>query len=144
MKEIATTLFLPLLLIAAIGWSVHTLGDRRILTRPPEAAVEGFVREVITKRYDRALPYLTEEQRRRLSSEDLRRYDEDLERRFGKILDVRGERVSIMPQRAEAVARVCTADGWKAEPFHLVFEEGNWAIVLDEARLRPIRQRNTS
>jgi hypothetical protein len=134
MKEIATTLLLPLLLIGAIGWSIGTFEDRFILTRPPEAAVEGFVRQLLTKRYERALPYLVDDQRNRLSPEDLRAYVEDLETRLGEIQDVRGERVSMTSERAQALAQVRTEQGWKAEPFRLVFEEGAWAVELDEAQ----------
>jgi hypothetical protein len=38
--------------------AVETLNDRETLVSPPDAVAEGFTREVLTKRWDRAQEYL--------------------------------------------------------------------------------------
>ena len=128
---VAAVMALAILLIAGV---VFGLGDSTILVPPPESVAEGFVRELVTRRYERALPYLSEELRAQVSAEDLRKYTEPFKNRSGKILNVRGEPGRMAGDRAEAYAIVeAKSGGVMRFAFELTRQKGVWAISkLDE------------
>lgn len=120
--------------LGVVAASVFGLGDRSVLVPPPEAVIEGFVRELATHRYSPALSYLRPELARSAGADSLRVLASRLESRAGSIRDVLGEPGRRDERRAEARAVV------RAErverlvlPFTLVFEEGAWSIASLDA-----------
>jgi hypothetical protein len=102
---ISLTIAAALALIAGV---VFGLGDTTVLVPPPEAMVEGFMRELVTKRYERTMPYLSQELRAEVRPETLKEVTDRLRQRAGEIRDVRGEKGWIQGDRAEASARLKT------------------------------------
>lgn len=75
------------LLLAAGLFAVELLDDRELFVPPPDAVAEGFTREVMTKRYDRARAYLLEPES--VSNDQL----EALQQRLGEPQNVETETV---------------------------------------------------
>jgi hypothetical protein len=124
--------------LGIIGAVIHGGGDRQLLTPPPEAAVEGFVREVVSGRYANATPYLSDRLSERVSEAELRAARKSLEARFGKIEDVRGDEGRMQADRASALAALKTyRSGWRSLRFGLVYREGVWKIDALPAEMLP-------
>lgn len=119
-----TTVF-TLLLTAAV---IFGLGDSDTLVPPPDSVVEGFVRQVISGRYDRAIPYLSREAAAQMNTGPLKQLKERLDSRAGKVLNVQGEPGIRKDERAEAIAKLQTRNGEIALRFDLIREEGVWSI----------------
>jgi len=99
---------------------------------PPEAIVEGFVRELATHNYERALPYLTEHMLAQTIPLTLEVRINDLERRMGSLRNVRGGLRWSTETRAYAAAE---ADSERAGHITLGFglaRESNGAWRIDE------------
>ena len=60
MKRVMAMALTVLLLFGGSLAAVELLHDRELFVSPPDAAAEGFVREVMTKRYVRAKAYLAD------------------------------------------------------------------------------------
>ena len=60
MKEIAGVIMATALLIGMSALAVERFDDRETFVSPPDAVAEGFVREVVTRRWDRARTYLAD------------------------------------------------------------------------------------
>jgi hypothetical protein len=116
--------------LGAIGVVVELTGDGHILVPAPEAAGEGFLREVETERFSRALPYLSEQLRSSVDEEDLRQLLISLEQRHGSIEDVRGDESTIDGDRAGAVVTIKTDSGEVPLRLHLRREKHLWKISV--------------
>ena len=125
-------LYVPLAVavgLASVALVVFGLGDRETLVPPPEAVVEGFVRELETGRYERATAYLGEELSGRVGAEQLEGWTRRLLERTGDVLDVEGVPGWHTDARAEAYAVLTTERA--GEPrlrFTLAREQGVWKI----------------
>ena len=129
MKAIWAVLLVFAVTMGLLAGIVFGLGDKTIFVPPPEAVVEGFMRELATGRYERARAYLSREVAARTGSEKLRDLREKLRGRTGDILDVRGEPGWHTELRAEAYVRLKTKQaGEPSLRFTLSLEEGVWAI----------------
>ena len=60
MKRVMALALPVLLLFGGSLAAVELLHDRELFVSPPDAAAEGFIREVMTKRYSRAKEYLAD------------------------------------------------------------------------------------
>jgi hypothetical protein len=132
---------LMIIVAATLGLNaliVFGLGDRQILVSPPEAKVEGFVRELNTKRYERALPYLSDELATHVDVDKLKTLTARLKGRVGEIADVRGEPGWMKGDKAEATAEMETERaGTVTLKFGLTRQQGEWAIDgLNDLRLQ--------
>jgi hypothetical protein len=115
--------------LALIAIVVFGLGDATVFVPPPEATVAGFVRELETKRYERAISYLSEERRGKIRPQTLKELTDRLRQRTGEITEVRGEKGWIEGDRAEASARLKTELlGPISLKFALSRKEGIWSI----------------
>ena len=129
MITVAATLAFTALIV--FGWS-----DKQIMVSPPEAKVEGFMRQLSTQRYERALPYLSDELTKHVHADKLRALTERLKSQTGEILDVRGEPGWMKGDKAEAaVALETKRAGTVRLKFGLTREQGEWAIdALNDLR----------
>jgi hypothetical protein len=131
-EAVKTLVYLSLTIAAAlalIAGIVFGLGDATTFVPPPEAVVQGFMRELETKRYERAKSYLSKERRAKVSSETLKELTERLKQNTGKIMEVRGEKGWIQGDRAEASVWLKTELlGWHSLKFALSREDGVWLI----------------
>jgi hypothetical protein len=108
--------------------SIH-LGDRSVLTSPPDAVAEGFVRELASERYERALPYLADSAQSRISVDTLRQY-RAVKLRDETAWDVSSQILSETKANATARAVVRYAEGDSVVfRFPLEFSSGSWSIT---------------
>ena len=123
------------LALAVVAGAVQGLHDRAVLVPPPEMVVEEFVREISLRRWEQARPLLAAPLARRVEADSLRRLLEAVERRVGRIEDVRGRPISDTDETAEAVAEITSARGDRATlRLPLAREHGLWKISgLDAA-----------
>jgi hypothetical protein len=129
MKEMAAVLFASFLLIGATGVAVSQFDDREIFVPPPDAVAEGFAREIVTKRWARARPYLT----RDASDKELAALHKAWEERVGEPTTIEAETISRDRDRALVNVRLQSAKGSEAVAFGLVFEE-EWKVELPAGR----------
>ncbi|HSE21708.1 MAG TPA: hypothetical protein VLB68_08605, partial [Pyrinomonadaceae bacterium] len=115
------------LALCLIGAAVFGANDKETFVSPPEATVEGFVRAIVAGRYSRATPHLSRRASTRIHEAELRNFANEI-KNGTKVLDVRGEPISIIGDVAEAVAIVRTASDERRVAFRLVREEGVWFI----------------
>jgi hypothetical protein len=113
---------------AAVALFVIQRGDVGTFVPPPEAVVEGFMKEMASGRYSRAIPYLSDRLEAQASADTLRTLALGFERQHSRIEDARGEPGWIVGNRAFARARVKTPGGEVVQPFGLVRERGLWGI----------------
>jgi hypothetical protein len=129
MKAIWCLLLCMALALALVAADVFGLGDRHILVSPPDAVTEGFVRELVTNRYEMALPYLSDDLAQQVNAEQLKQATQQLRRRTGRISNVTGEEGWIKGDQAAAGVLLDTE---KAGELHLHFrltrEQGEWAV----------------
>jgi len=104
-------------LFGVCALAVETFDDRETLVSPPDAVAEGFTREVLTKRWDRASEYLAEP----VSTERLR----ELHAALGESDEVEAEIVSRTDEQALVNVRLQDT----SVSYSLEFEQ-EWKIVL--------------
>jgi len=117
-----------LLLVAGIVFGLHDTG---VMVPPPESVCEGFVRALAGTRYERALPYLSDELRTTVSAGTLRDYSARLNDRLGDIIDIQGESGWEKGDSAEAsVMLLSRSVGVRTLRFPLSRGDGGlWAIA---------------
>ena len=140
-----------LLLFLCAGLSVSgiaiRLGDRQTLVAPPGARVEGFLRELQTRRSQLAVKYLSDELRQHAPASGLQQAFLGLEAAFGDVENVDAETLSWDRQSAKARGQLVSINGRRmALDFSLKWERGQWAIEgLPEpfmaTRARPVNRR---
>ena len=125
------TLLVIAVTLAALGFTsvVVVWGrDSAVLVPPPESVAEQFVRQLATRRYDRALQYVDEDSHMSLAT--VRAAAEALHERVGAINVVEGRPGYIAGERASATAALLTEDaGEITEAFTMVRRNGLWKIV---------------
>jgi hypothetical protein len=114
------------LLIGLCAVAVDLFGDRDTFVSPPDAVAEGFVREVVTKRWDRARPYLAEPES--MSNAQLEALQQSWEQRVGNPSTIEAKTISRDDEQALANVQMQSERGSEAVAFALRFEN-EWKIV---------------
>ena len=122
MKEIAGVLVAMALLIGMSALAIERFDDRELFVSPPDAVTEGFVREVVTKRWDRARTYLADPDS--ISNAEI----EALQKSWGDPSTVDAEIVSRTNERASVNVTLKSAKGSEVVAFTLTFD-GEWKIA---------------
>jgi hypothetical protein len=125
-KELVSVLVALALVIAGSALAVEHFDDRETLIPPPDAVAEGFVREVLMKRWDRARPYLAKPES--MSNQDLEVLEKSWESRAGDPWIIEAETISRTDHEALTTVRMQSAKGSEAVSFTLVFDR-EWKIV---------------
>ena len=126
MKEILGVTLAMAVLIGVSALAVEQCGDRELFVPPPEVVAEGFVREIVTKRWDRARPYLAEPES--VSDAQLEALQKAWESSVGDPSEFEAETVARDDAEALANVRMRSARGSEAVAFALRFED-EWRIV---------------
>lgn len=126
MKEFAGVVVAMALLIGMSALAIERFDDRELFVSPPDAVAEGFVREVVTKRWDRARTYLLDPEA--MSNADVEALQKAWERRIGYPSEVEAEIVTRTDERASVNVTLKSANGTMAIALALVFD-GEWRIV---------------
>jgi hypothetical protein len=123
---LSLTIASALVFIAAI---VFGLRDATTFVPPPEAVVESFVHELKTKRYIRAMSYLSPDCRMKVRPLTLKESTERLKLITGEISGLRGEKGWIHGDSAEASVKLKTElSGSPSLKFPLSRRNGIWSI----------------
>jgi hypothetical protein len=125
MKELLSVVVAVALVVGASALAVEQFGDRETFVPPPDSVAEGFVREVLMKRWDRARPYLAEPES--MSNDDLRALEQSWESRVGDPWIIEAETISRTNDRALASVRLQSEKGSDVVAFALVFDR-EWKI----------------
>ncbi|MFN2565654.1 MAG: hypothetical protein ABR499_11715 [Gemmatimonadaceae bacterium] len=118
------------LALGVTAGALFGLRDRSVLTSPPEATAEDFMRKLVTQRYVRAHADLGDDLAQQVTPDSLRSLLRALESRVGTIVDVRGERLWMTDGAARAAAVLETERGEKVEvEVPLEWSGGEWAVA---------------
>jgi hypothetical protein len=123
MKEIAGVLIAMALLIGTSMLAIERFDDRELFVSPPDAVAEGFVREVVTKRWDRARTYLVDPDA--MSDTQI----EALQKSWGDPSTIEAEIVSRTDEQALVNVKLKSAKRSEVIAFELAFD-GEWKIAL--------------
>src|SRR5687768_11829776 len=116
-------------LMVVVG-AVGALHDTGLFVRPPEAVAEGFVRQLVAGRYERAQDYLDGAMKAELDENDLRHFALFLKMRSGDIVDVHGLPRWVNGRKAEASAVMKTAvSGEWSLTLKMIRRQGEWSIA---------------
>jgi hypothetical protein len=126
MKEIAGVILATALLLGMSALAIER-GDRETFVSPPDAVAEGFVREVVTKRWDRARTFLVDPDS--MSNAEIEALQKSWEQRIGDPTEVEAEIVSRSNEQAAVNVRLKSAKGSAILVFALTFD-GDWKIAL--------------
>ncbi|MDP9191348.1 MAG: hypothetical protein M3P06_06570 [Acidobacteriota bacterium] len=128
MKEIAGVILATTLLLGMIALAVER-GDRETFVSPPDAVAEGFAREVVTKRWDRARTYLADPDS--MSNAEIAALQKSWEQRIGDPSEVHAETISRTEDKALVNVNLKSARGSEAHLLALAFD-GEWKIRAGE------------
>lgn len=126
MREIAGVVLATVLLLGMSALAIER-GDRETFVSPPDAVAEGFVREVVTKRWDRARTYLADPDS--MSNAEIEALQKSWEQRVGDPSEVNAETISRTDEQASVNVKLKSAKGSAVLVFALTFE-GEWKIAL--------------
>ena len=135
MKELLGVAIAIALMIAMTALAVEQFGDRGLFVPPPDAVAEGFVRAVVSKRWDRARPYLAEPES--MSNAQLESLQKSWEQTLGAPTQIDAETIARDDRGALASVRMQSAHGSEAVAFALRFDD-EWKIVHTPAVGIPI------
>ena len=127
MKEAAGVFVVAAVLIGVSALAVGPMGDREVFTPPPDAVGEGFLRSVVSSRYDQAREYLVEPDA--VSNDVLSEMEHRIESRIGDVHDVKGEVVSRTDEGALVNVQLKSAGGSDAMGVSLRWEGSEWKVV---------------
>ena len=125
MRKLLAILFAAALLIGVTAVAVEQFGDRELFVPPPDAVAEGFVREVVTKRWDRARAYL--ENPEAVSNAQLEALQRSWERTVGDPSTIEAKTVRRDDAQAVANVEMQSERGSEAVAFALRFDD-EWKI----------------
>jgi hypothetical protein len=122
---------LAILVAAALGaTAAGSRVDRSFLFSPPEAAAEGFLRELQTRRYEQARSYLSAELRGRYGEDDLESWFGRVEQEIGEITEVEGSGSEFEREVATGTVKLETKrSGELPMTFAFVREQKEWRIA---------------
>jgi len=126
MKELAGVILATALLLGMSALAIER-GDRATFVSPPDAVAEGFVREVVTKRWDRARAYLIDPDS--MSNAEIAALQKSWEQRLGDPSEVNAETISHTDEKASVNVRLKSAKGSAVLVFALTFDR-EWKIAL--------------
>jgi hypothetical protein len=126
MKELLSVALAVALLIGVSALAIEKFDDRETFVSPPDAVAEGFAREVVTKRWDRARAYLVDPDS--MSNAEIEALQKAWAQPIGDPDEVEAEIVTRTDEQALTNVRLRSAQGSEAIPFALVFEK-EWKIV---------------
>ena len=134
MRPVGPVLAAVLVALGVAAADVHLLGDRQTLVPPPDSVAEGFVRAAAMGRSDRAAPYLDEELRKKVTTEDLRAYGEKIAGGPGTVREVNAETDWMTDDRASATVLCRSRTGeWRLR-FGLRRDDGGRKVQRHGAR----------
>jgi hypothetical protein len=125
-KEILSVALAVALLIGVSALAVGQFNDRETFVSPPDAVAEGFAREVLMKRWDRARAYLVDPDA--MSNAEVEALQKSWEQRVGNPSVIEAEIVSRTDEQALTSVRMKSEKGTEAVAFALVFEK-EWKIA---------------
>lgn len=126
MKEIVSVTIAVAVMFGVCALAVDRFDDRETFIPPPDAVAEGFAREVVTKRWDRAREYLADPQS--MSNAEIAALQKSWEQRVGDPSVIEAETISHDDAHASVNVRMKSAKGSEAVAFALTFD-GEWKIV---------------
>ena len=130
MKAIFAALAVFVVAMLLVAVAVFRLKDSTVLVPPPESVAEGFARALVAGRYERALPYLSEDLAAEVGIEGLRTMATRLKSRTGEVINVQGEPGWMTEDRADAAATLETESaGYVRLTFPMSRHEGVWSII---------------
>jgi hypothetical protein len=124
---IAAAFILASLLLAAA--SVFGLGDEQILTAPPEAVAEEFIRAVAHDRAGTARSLLARDAERAMEESEIHALSGRFRSRFGRLDRVDG---SVAGRRSDSLIMSVRVQGERADgdvQLWLVREFGQWSVA---------------
>jgi hypothetical protein len=125
MKEIAGVILATALLLGMSALAIER-GDRATFVSPPDAVAEGFVREVVTKRWDRARTYLADPDS--MSNAEIEVLQKSWGQHIGDPSGIEAEIDSRTDEQANVNVRLKSAKGSAVLAFALTFD-GEWKLV---------------
>ncbi|MBK5259239.1 MAG: hypothetical protein JJE51_06580 [Thermoanaerobaculia bacterium] len=114
------------ILIGASMLATETLGDRELFTSPPDVVSEGFIREVVTKRYSRARMSFSNPDA--VSDGDMRRLAGAIEDRVGIPSRFEAETIARDDRHARTKVRLESAKGSFELELSLDWSKGVWKV----------------
>ena len=129
MKGLATAVAFVLAGLLLVAASVFGLGDEQILTSPPEAVAEEFVRAIAHRRAGTARGLLTRDAERAMPDQEIRTLSARFHSRFGRLEHVRG---SVTSRRNDSLVVRARIEGDHADgdvQLRLVREFGAWSVA---------------
>ncbi len=129
MRDLLEICAILLAAFAVTAFALFVLDDTNTLTAPPESMTEGFMRQVASRRFERALPYLDDSLAAATGEDGLARFADELERRRGEIISVRGIPGETREESASSVAELETATGVHRIRCLLALDHHVWHIV---------------
>src|SRR5688500_9135879 len=126
MKELLGVALAMGLLIGVSALAVGQFGDRELFVPPPEVVAEGFVREIVTKRWERAREYLAKPES--ASDAQLEALQKSWDASVGEPTTFEAKTIRRDDAEALANGRMQSARGSEAVAFALRFED-EWKIV---------------
>lgn len=134
MKKLLGILLAAAILIGGTALAVQ-LGDRGTFVSPPDAMAEGFVREIVTKRWDRARAYLLEPDS--VSDAELAALEKSWEAQAGDPSSIEAETITQDYSQALVTVRMRSGRGSEAVAIVLQFDD-DWKVVHTPAVGIPI------
>ena len=125
LTKLAGVVLAMALLVAATEIAARK-NDRELMVPPPDAVAEGFVREIVMKRWTRAEEYLDKE----VAHERLKQLGKSIEAQVGDPIQFEAKTISRTDHDALVNVRLSSGKGSEAIAFALVFDD-EWKIVLD-------------
>ena len=112
--------------LVAISWvAVQRFEDRATFVPPPDAIAEGFMREVVMRRFDQARDYLSEKRQ----GPQVRPLAESIEAQLGSVDDVQAEMISATEEEALARVTLRSATGSVTFSVWTVWEGAAWRVA---------------
>jgi hypothetical protein len=129
MKEIASMIVVAAATLLLIAAAIFAGGDRSLLVPVPEAVAEDFTREIVTRRFDLAMKYLTTDRQRSESAQTIAGRFDPLFAATGKVNQVEAEPRWVQKDQASAAATVRGDRGAVSFDVSLVRgKDGLWKI----------------
>jgi hypothetical protein len=127
MREFFGVTLAAVILIGIGVGAVEGMGDRDLFVPPPETVAEGFMREVMTKRWARARQYLVTPEA--MSDEQLESLQQSLEERVGDPLEIDAKELDRHDETARVQVRLSSARGSECVTYRLTFAD-EWKVAM--------------
>lgn len=132
MKELLRIVVATAILWALCAAAVELGNDRETVIPAPDAVAEGFTREVLSRRWDRARPYLQEPES--MSDGDLRALEQRIRSRVRQVYEVEAKTIARDDDHARASVSIASSFGSDTIAYELVFDR-EWRIVTPRTAL---------